>query len=923
MAIRAFLRKTGIRSRVFIAAILPVILMSILLGNYYIMNWKDEVYKRIDENGARYSVDMSKLCEFALFTHNIDFLEILSRSLFSDPDVYSVRILDADKKDIIYHVSPLYTSSRDGMDPPSTNKDLVFMAMVHPGQLTTIEGDEFYKTERFDTADQADLLGWIEVTMTDAHEKVLKEKIIVKMLMIIIAVLIATFTLAYSISARITRPILGMKENVAKLASGDILPPLTATSSDELGELEAAFHEMAVTVQNSKFELQKRVDIATARNLETISHLEKTNAELLKARELMFEANAAKSEFMAKMSHEIRTPLHSIIGYINLIKKTNDSARQSEYIRVIEGASQHLLLLINDILDLSSLDSRGMELAHDEFNLRECIEDVVLLLSPGAHEKGLDFIFLFDSDVPVYVVGDQYCLKQILINLLGNAVKFTREGEVVLHVSLDSNDIDSSVISMRICDTGIGIASDQIDLIQTPFYQIDNSRKRDHQGTGLGLAIVNKLLGILESKLTIESTPNTGSVFSFNIRLEKQQEKSGLTHVYANCFDDLKVLCYDSHPLMLRALRNQVLEWTTNVYAAPTIDKVIELTESADIDDRPFNLIIIGINQRKLGIEELDSRLGGHIKKLEHTALLFMVNETTPDICDDFGWLSKCACISKPVSQEFLRETIASLVDRPVNDEDKTMQAAENSHSPSTPLVTNDQDKPCILLAEDNNFNRLYVSTLLRENNFIVREATNGVEALHLARQQPFDLILMDIHLPEIDGITVAGRIGREAPSNQNTPILALTADIYIRNMPEYRRTGFAGLITKPIDEQEFWQQIRSHIKLVDDNTAAADSLTGLDKMKKTLLPQLLKELPEHAIRIKSAFDARSRERLSASLHELKGVAGYFKLATLKNTAAIVEAYINTDSPCNWDDLAPLIARLDEQIQLLIDQEFS
>ena len=921
MPIETLLKRTGIRSLVFVAAILPVILMSILLGNYYIMNWKDDAYRRIHENGARYSVDLSKLSEFALFTSNIEFLDILSRSLFSDPDVYSVRIMDKDKKDIIYHVSPHYAGSQKKNILTDINSDMVFISLVHPGQLTTIEDNEFYETNNPDHLKQSDDLGWIEVTMTDTHQLVLKDKIVIKTLLIILAVLGATFTLAFSISSKITRPILGMKENVAKLASGDILPQHKPTYPDELGELENAFHEMAVAVQNSKFELQKRVDIATARNQETIAHLEKTNAELLKARELLFQANAAKSEFMAKMSHEMRTPLHSITGYINLIKKTDNIAKQSEYLRVIEGASHHLLLLINDILDISSIDSKGMELSHENFNLRECIEDVILLLAPGAHEKGIDFIFLSDSDVPVHVIGDQYCLKQILINLLGNAIKFTDTGEVVLHVSLDNNNIDTSEISMSITDTGIGIDANQVDLIQTPFYQVDNSRKRGYEGTGLGLAIVKKLLDMMGSKLIINSTPNKGSTFCFTITLARQQIQSELVDDYTNCFRNVKILCFESHPLILRSLRNQVLNWTTQVYTATTIEKICELLEAAEQAGEPFDLLIMGIKRCLINLSEYSRQLRHQVEK-RSIAVLFMISDTTRNTCDNFTWIKNCACISKPAGQDFLRDTISSLLKGTTVDH--TPVTTEEQQHKLTATTSNDSRmKIRVLLAEDNNFNRLYVANLLRDKDFIVKEAANGVEALELTENESFDLIFMDIHLPEIDGITVTKRIKADAPLNRTTPILALTADVYIRNTPEYRKAGFAELIVKPIDEAEFWQQVGKHVNRPDKTSPTLAPLENLDRIKQALLPQLIKELPEHALRIQAAFDDRSQEKLADQLHELKGVAGYFKLVALKDTVADAEAYVRDNTSCDWNELAPSIKKVQEHINLILGSQIS
>jgi len=919
MPIRILLKKTGIRNRIIIAAILPVLMMSILLGNYYIQNWDEDASKRINENGSRYSVDLSKLSEFALFTNNKVFLDVVSRSLFSDPDVYSVRIMDKDKKDIISRIAPNYLNQPHDHVGKIASDDMVFIAMVYPGQLTTIEGDEFYEAKSNISTDQTDLLGWIEITMTDAHQLELKNKMVGKMVLIILTVLAASFTLAFSISSRITRPIFNMKELVTRVASDGIGPYYHASRyPDELGELENTFYEMATAVHNSKYELQKRVDVATARNQETISRLEKSNAELIKARELMFQANEAKSDFMAKMSHEIRTPLHSIIGYINLIKKTHTDPNQTEYLRVVDGASHHLLMLINDILDISSIDSRGVELEHDNFNLRECLEDVVLLLAPGAHKKGIEFIFLFDSDVPVYVIGDQYCLKQVLINLLGNAIKFTDEGEVVLHVFSNRSDIDSTVVSMSITDTGIGINPDQVDLIQTPFYQVDSTRNRDYEGTGLGLAIVKKLLSVMSGELSINSSLGKGSTFHFSITFDKQANHSEMDDEYANSLWNFKILCFEPHSLAMRALRNQILKWTTQVFTASTIERVGELLDAAEQGGSPFDLLILAANQQIMLTPKIRSELQSFIENRQ-IALLVMDGEIERNNCDYLDLTPNCVCVNKPAGHDFLHNMIVSLLTGVKALTNQRVIELEDNNLPVEP-ENESQTIPKILLAEDNNFNRVYVATLLRENNISVTEAVNGNNALVLAADESFDLILMDIHLPEIDGISVAKRIKTDATRNKHTPVLALTADLYISDTPDYKEAGFSGHIVKPIDEAEFWHMVGGYLNRSGEALRSGDIFDKLDKVKQTLFPQLIKELPEHSQKIRQAYDEKDHYSLVEHLHQLKGVSGYFKLSTLQIIVAAAEGYVRDNHPLfDWDEVAPLLEKVHEQIRLIIE----
>ena len=911
----------GLRGRIFSAGVLPALLISALLGYYYIASWNTNANERLQINGARYSEDLAKLGEFPLFTHDVDFLSALAGSLFSDNDVYSVSIMDNKKAIIIHETSPLYVEE---VPDNSLDDEMIFLAAVHGGQLSIIKEDEFFNGG--DSATYPDLFGWVQVVMTEAYINESRYEMLTNTLLILSAVIVTAFLLALFLAGHITRPLIHLKDNVNKMASGDMPEKAIRknSGSNELDALENSFHDMATAVKNSQFELQKKIDIAIASHLNTITHLEKNNVELIKARETMQLAVEEKSEFLARMSHEIRTPIHSIMGFVKLISRTSLNDKQSEYVRIVDQASEHLLQLINDVLKISSMQTNSIKLENENINIRECIEDVALLMSPAAHKKGLELVFLFDSDVPVDLIGDQYHLKQIIINLVGNAIKFTARGDVVISVSLLNEGIDSAKLSINVSDTGIGIAPDQICNIQNPFFQADTSKRREQEGVGLGLAIVKTLTGMMGGSLSVNSDPGKGSKFYCVLELEKQKGAASTEH--HGDLQDKKILCFDAHPVALRSVRNQVLAWTGKVYTAATLDRVEELLRGAEDNDQPFDLLIAGVNKKQSDSEVFKHKLRS-IKNTFSGKLLILIGDEGNHRCMSLSKDDDCVCITKPVSHLYLYKKIESIFDQhkvmPQNDRVAVDDISGETHHEKSLGIK-------ILLAEDNDFNRLYVSSLMTDRGFEVIEAVTGLEALHLAKQEKFDLIIMDIHLPEMDGIEVSSKIKNDVTPNSETMIIALTADVYINENAKLNAVGISGVINKPVNEVEFNRSLNKYLaaKLTDsdEKEPAQPSndipLGNLDNIKKRLLPRLVDELPDHNKRIYAAFISGDRAGLAEHLHQLKGVAGYFQLSGLSTVASQADEYVRSDEQLKLDELRPFIQRIDEKIQAILASEF-
>jgi len=893
-----YLTKLSIQQRIFIASILPAIILGIMMSTYYIANWINENNEALQIKGARYSTDLSKLSEFSIFSENIQFLNMLSKSLFNDPDVYSVRILDKDKNPLVSNVSPRYKSVSY-----KNSDELIFMVIVGGSQLTTIFSDDFENQIAINDTPHADYLGWTEVKMTKLDILKKQGQLIGKLFLIIAIVIFSTLILSYVVSKMITKPIVNMKRSIDNLADGITIDNKNNYPENELGDLEKAFHDMAVTVNLSKYELQKRIDIATARSQETIIKLKNKNRELNIIKEEVTNANNAKTLFLAKMSHEIRTPLQSIIGYFNLINELTVSAKQKEYLSVIDSASQHLLLLIDNLLEISNIENNPHVMPLIDFNLRNSIEDVIQILGPLANNKNIEMIMLVESEIEINVLSVEYYLKQILINLIGNAIKFTKpEGEVVIRLILKENNPDSVRTLISIADTGIGIDPKKIQEIQQPFYQASNDHTVSFGGIGLGLSIVNKLLESLRGTLTIQSSPGIGSIFTVDLVLNKQSNTAMI--VTDDCFNGLKVLCYDHNTLSLKALKNQLLYASEKVFAVRNVSTIYN-TISKHEENNAFNLIIFSID-KKLQRSKLFVRLLEKIL-LNTNCQILIASSCQDSIESDIitRFPGRIITISKPVTHNYLRNTIKSHMSELLIRDSISNPTEPNKCSSSDRSVDSNNAAFRVLLAEDNDFNRHYIGTLLRERGFIVSEASTGPAALDAALKYTFDLILMDIHLPISDGIAVTNQIRSQSGPVSMTPIIALTADVYIQEKPEFKQSTFNAIVTKPIIEAKLWAVCNDLLHIGNMGPGS-----NLDPIKRNLLPKLIKELPAHEKRIKKSFNAADYTQLSLDLHQLKGICDYLHLDILTTSTSNAERYIRETKVLSDNTIESLVKKV-------------
>ncbi|WP_236238125.1 response regulator [Pseudomonas faucium] len=916
------LDRLGIRSRVLLLALLPAILMALVLGCYFTWLQQNELRTQLLQRGKMIAEQLAPLAAPALARQAPAQLERIAAQTLEQADVRAVAFLAPDRSRLA-HAGPSMINQ-----PPSggtgtqllqrSGNDATRYLMPVFGHHRDLATDAV-------PAEAERLLGWVEIELSHDGTLLRGYRNLFTSVLLILVCLGLSALLAIRMSRTINDPIARIKHAVNQLKDGHLEERLPAMGSHELDELARGINRMAETLHSAHEELQHSIDQATEdvrQNLETI---EIQNIELDMARKEALEASRIKSEFLANMSHEIRTPLNGILGFTHLLQKSELTPRQLDYLNTIEKSADNLLGIINEILDFSKIEAGKLVLDSIPFNLRDLVQDTLTILAPAAHAKQLELLSLIYRDTPTSLIGDPLRLKQILTNLVSNAIKFTREGTIVVRAMLEDEQEDSAQLRISVQDTGIGLSPQDVRTLFQAFSQADNSLARQPGGTGLGLVISKRLIEQMGGEIGVDSTPGEGSQFWISLSLPKAHddiEEHPLQPLLGR-----RAAVVDGHELARQALEHQLEDCGLSVSLFASYEQLLQGVQAGFQGGMPFEFAVFGASLGNLSPEQL----GDYHQQLEryHCQCVVLCPTTEQALYHPFLPNGHGQLLSKPTCTRKLRRLLLELVQprRPLGE-------AGPGHK--------GERQAKILCVDDNAANLLLVQTLLEDLGADVLAVDNGHAALQAVQSESFDLVLMDVQMPGMDGraCTEQIRLWENTQSGNPLPIVALTAHAMANEKRALLHSGMDDYLTKPISERQLAQVVMkwtglslgaAPLERADEQQAEGHELQVLDPdeglrlaagkpdLAADMLAMLLASLDSDREAIRAAREAEDRTALIEQVHRLNGASRYCGVPQLRAACQRSETLLKQDHPQAQqalDDLDGAICRLAAQARL-------
>ncbi|MEH6358747.1 MAG: ATP-binding protein [Pseudomonadales bacterium] len=888
---KAILKGLSVGQRLLLLTVLPLFVITTLLTSYTVITRQIDREEVLSDRGSSMARYLAGAAEFGLFAGDFVTLKRLANAMMEQEDVRTIRFFDAQGELLLVIGGGDEDAKLTGLQRAfSLTRTGLLWEFQIPVYYTELDVDGFDVGVDSLPGGSDPLLGWVQLVMDEQRMRAEQQAILVTSIVMAVLGFLLLFLLAGYVARGISRPISKLTRTVTALGEGHLTERSQVNAKGEMGELARGIDSLAASVEASSEDLNARVEDATQQLTGALKTLERRHQQLEATREDLVKASAAKGDFLARMSHELRTPLTAVSGYAKLLQSMPLTDGQEEYLKSIVSASGILLSTIDDILDFTRLESGVVTIEALPFCLEDALEDVLAMHSLAAHQKQLELILFIEPDVPAYVVGDALRLRQVLTNLVGNALKFTDNGQVVVNVGFEALQEQNVLLKFSVSDSGIGISDVHQEQLFDAFSQADQTITRRFGGTGLGLAIAKELTSLMGGGITITSQLDQGTEIKFSISCEiVEQEEMGSEAKKVTTVGRIdRLYIYEKNPWTRRFLRTLGMTFSSNVSVCDSQEKLlVSLVSSSSEQD----VLILGLSESELKekrrnelLERIREQFSGPIIVLAGVEMM-AVNELE----DEGARFGPLYARSKPIRKEKLRHVL-NLV-QSYKEGVRQEGVFDFPGRPKSERLGGAR----ILVAEDNDFNRNLICAVVEGEGGVAIGARDGVEALRVISADAIDLVLMDLNMPRLDGRLAVQEIRRSDAAIAKLPVIALTAEV-LEGDDALLEEGFDRTLFKPLNETRLINVIEELLASGSEVEPEGEKVANEGQSFLSALPPRV--LEEEVLRqlklLKTALHNHDLKAVREQAHQLRSV-----LYGMINSDEVVTAVRNLEQACD------------------------
>lgn len=901
------MKRVGLKYQLRITTLVPAFVVAVLFAVFYNGQFGKDLEIHMSRLGEAYIRQLLPAAQLALLRNDDRTLQGLINASTINPEVKALAFYNA-RGQLLAYRGGKHSLSKP-FNPPKFTGDFIESNKINPFTINfiapiTIPKFNLYSNTPINTMQNSlavqpdDILGWLSIDIDTKSMLVQRYQMLIITIFITLFGLLMGLAIHHFLSKRIYLPIARLRRSMNQILSNEFETHISVKSTGELGVIERGCSHLQKQYIDTVNEMNQQVETATADLQQSLELLEEKNIELSLDKKKTEEKSRQKSEFIANMTHEIRTPMNGVIGFTNVLLETKLDPLQLDYVKTIKSSAQDLLSIINDILDFSKIDAGKLHLDCIPLDIRGCVDEVLALAAPNAHKKNVSLIPITETNVPKTVLGDPYRIKQIISNLVNNAVKFTDQGYVLVRTKVEQEGDKDYTLALTISDTGIGISAEDQNKLFTAFNQADTSITRRYGGSGLGLVICKKLCEEMHGRITLSSELNKGSTFTARVKVEKlmayEVEKNQI-HRFAH----IKALCFDDNQLNLEALHNGLGYWGMQ---SVCIDSFNKLDDALD-KNRDCKIAFININQ---GCEQQVADLIAKHDFLHYV----LISDWSITNYEDLG---ADGFLFKPISIQKLQDIIESLLNENHKHKDKSELTGLRKQLRFL--------HPELLLAEDNPVNKMLIESLLKDNAKVTA-VEDGELAFAACNQKKFNIILLDLQMPKLNGLEAARMIRQQSILNSHTPIVLITANSSDLSNVDIKKSGIDYCLQKPIDEKMLLTQI---LRIADkakhsaiDWELCVQKVSGNQNLAEEFLNKFVEELHIHRKAFIELKQNSNLKGLASEAHKLHGACCFCGVPQLQKKVVQIEKLALHSK--NIDDLSSAFAELIQNIDAVINE---